>query len=67
MHKIIIIHTLELNYRISFPPIRVQAMAPPFAINKEQILGIFFRIMADNGIILSTATTYLSISLNGGC
>ena len=40
-------------------------MAPPLAINKEQILDIFFGIWPTMVSSLSTATAYLSTTLNG--
>ena len=45
------------------PPIGVQAMASALAINKEQILDIFFGIYDRHAMVssLSTATAYLSI------
>ena len=59
MHKIIIIEYL-------LPPIGVQAMAPPLAINKEQILDTFYGIWSTMVSSFSTATAYyLSTTLNG--
>ena len=67
MQETIIIRTLESNYRIYLlPSIGVQAMAPPLAINKEQILDTFYRIWSTMVSSLSTVTEYyLSITLNG--
>ena len=67
MHEIIIIRTLESNYRICLlPPIGVQAMATPLAINKEQILDTLYGIWSTMVSSLSTATAYyLSTTLNG--
>ena len=59
MHEIIIIRKLESNYRICLlPPIGVQAMAPPLAINKEQILDTFYGIWPTMMSSCSTTKAY---------